>query len=152
IPWIGIQATLGALVGASLVVGMAAWARTGGGLRSTARHPWGWAARGLGGAGVLGAAVIGWALLPAGIYHKSPVGEPRHLLFYREGNNATVSVVEEFDGVRSILVDSQPVAGTAGTCVVDQKMLAHLPLLLHPQPRRALTVGFGSGGTSHSMT
>jgi spermidine synthase len=31
-------------------------------------------------------------------------------------------------------------------------MLAHLPLLLHPSPRRALTVGFGSGGTSHSMT
>src|SRR5262249_13658606 len=30
--------------------------------------------------------------------------------------------------------------------------LAHLPLLLHPDPRRALTVGFGSGGTSHSMT
>src|SRR5262249_37775225 len=36
--------------------------------------------------------------------------------------------------------------------VIDQKMLAHLPLLLHPRPRRALTVGFGSGGTSYSMT
>jgi spermidine synthase len=30
-------------------------------------------------------------------------------------------------------------------------MLAHVPLLLHPAPRRALTVGFGSGGTSYSM-
>ncbi len=37
------------------------------------------------------------------------------------------------------------------TSVIDQKMLAHLPLLLHPAPRRALTVGFGSGGTSYSM-
>jgi spermidine synthase len=44
------------------------------------------------------------------------------------------------------------VAGTVSTSVIDQKMLAHIPLLLHPNPRRALTVGFGSGGTSHSMT
>jgi spermidine synthase len=51
-----------------------------------------------------------------------------------------------------VLVDGQPVAGTGAMSVVDQKMLAHLPLLLHPAPRHALTVGFGSGGTSYSMT
>src|SRR5438045_9708816 len=90
--------------------------------------------------------------MPPGGYHKSVVQEPRQLLYYREGNNATVAVVQEGDGTRSIMVDGQPAAGTGGTSVVDQKMLAHLPLLLHPNPRRALTVGFGSGGTSHSMT
>jgi spermidine synthase len=62
-----------------------------------------------------------------------------------------VAVVEEPQGTRSIFVDGQPVAGTGSTSVIDQKMLAHLPLLLHPDPHRALTVGFGSGGTSYSM-
>jgi spermidine synthase len=91
-------------------------------------------------------------VVPAGEYLKSAVQESRHLLYYHEGNNATVSVIEEPNRTRSILVDGQPVAGTAGTSVIDQKMLAHLPLLLHPDPHRALTVGFGSGGTSMSMT
>src|SRR5262249_40853095 len=63
----------------------------------------------------------------------------------------TVSVIAD-GGRRWLLVDGQPVAGTGRTVVIDQKMLAHLPLLLHPAPRRALTVGFGSGGTSLSMT
>ena len=31
-------------------------------------------------------------------------------------------------------------------------MLAHLPLLLHPDPHNALTVGFGTGGTSFALT
>jgi spermidine synthase len=100
----------------------------------------------------LAAMTVAWIVLPAGEYLKSSVREPRRLVYYREGNNATVSVIEEPNGTRSILVDSQPVAGTAGTSVIDQKMLAHLPLLLHPTPHRALTVGFGSGGTSRSMT
>ena len=47
---------------------------------------------------------------------------------------------------------AQPKPETAWEAEIDQKMLAHLPLLLHPAPRRALTVGFGSGGTSYSMS
>src|SRR5205823_5742052 len=35
--------------------------------------------------------------------------------------------------------------------IVDSKMLAHLPALLHPAPRKALSVGYGSGGTSWSL-
>jgi spermidine synthase len=147
IPWVGIRATLGVMVAANLAVALIAWTRSVSGGRA-----WSRLGRRLAGGLVLPAAVAGWVLLPAGGYLKAPVRAPRHLLDYQEGNNATVSVVEEADGVRSLLVDSQPVAGTAGTSVVDQKMLAHLPLLLHPEPHRALTVGFGSGGTSYSMT
>jgi spermidine synthase len=93
-----------------------------------------------------------WLLVPGGEYLKSPIMLPRQLLYYAEGDNATVAVIQETSGAKSILVDGQPVAGTGGTSIVDQKMLAHLPLLLHPAPRRALTVGFGSGGTSYSMS
>jgi spermidine synthase len=99
---------------------------------------------------VLGA--VSWQYLPVGQYLKSAVVEPRKLLYYREGDTGTVTVVESPPGARAIMVDGQPVAGTAASSVVDQKMLAHLPLLLHPAPTHALTVGFGSGGTSHSMT
>lgn len=144
IPRLGIRGTFAVIIGGGVLVGAAAWVRAGG--------PAGRARRLLGGAVVPLGVLVGWMLLPAGVYLKDEVQDPRHLLYYCEGNNATVAVVEECDGVRSVMVDSQPVAGTAGASVVDQKMLAHLPLLLHPDPHRALTVGFGSGGTSHSMT
>jgi spermidine synthase len=101
---------------------------------------------------ILALGVGSWLVVPTARYLKSPVESPRQLLYYAEGDSATVAVVEEPSGPRSILVDGQPVAGTGGTSIVDQKMLAHLPLLLHPSPKRALTVGFGSGGTSYSMT
>jgi spermidine synthase len=143
IPGLGMMNTLAVLAAVSLAVGAVAWARA-------VRPSPAW--RCLTGAAALMAAAGFWAVLPAGAYLKSPVQGPRQLFYYREGNNATVCVIQEGDGTRSVLVDGQPVAGTAGTSVVDQKMLAHLPLLLHPSPRRALTVGFGSGGTSYSMT
>src|SRR5690606_10073572 len=85
----------------------------------------------------------------------------RLLRSYQVGRSATVSVVEErYNPVpaaptgyeRAILVDGQDVASSHPDALVDSKMLAHLPLLLHPNPQNALTVGFGSGGTSWSMT
>jgi spermidine synthase len=143
IPLLGIRAALGIGVAITLVVGLAAWART-------VRPSPTW--RCVTAAAVLVVAAGVWDGLPPGVYHKSAVVEPRQLLSYTEGNNATVAVVEEPNGTRGIMVDGQPVAGTGGTSIVDQKMLAHLPLLLHPHPECALTVGFGSGGTSYSMT
>jgi spermidine synthase len=83
------------------------------------------------------------------------------LLRFAAGRTATVMVRESWDPRhpqaaelrnRYIYVDDQMVASTDVEAKVDAVMLAHLPLLLHPAPRRALTVGFGSGGTSHSMT
>jgi spermidine synthase len=142
VPLLGIQPTFGILAGGTLSVALIAW-----GLASRPAFRWRW----LGGVGALAGAAAAWLVLPSGGYFKSPVNDPRRLLFYQEGNNGTVSVVQEPNGSRSIMVDGQPVAGTAGTSVIDQKMLAHLPLLLHSDPHRALTVGFGSGGTSYSM-
>jgi spermidine synthase len=150
IPWLGIQATFNLLVAGCLLTGLLAWLAVP---RSSILHPLSsiFYLRFTVPALVLGATAVGLNFLPAGPYLKSPVREPRRLLYYREGNNGTVSVVEEANGTRHLMVDGQPVAGTAATSVIDQKMLAHLPLLLHPNPQRALTVGFGSGGTSYSM-
>jgi spermidine synthase len=157
VPWLGIQATFGIILAAILCVGAVAW------IRAEVREHGAWngqrrallavrLARGiLPSVLVILSVTLGWLWLPPGRYLKTQVTQPHRLLFYQEGNNATVSVVELSNGARSILVDGQPVAGTTYTSIVDQKMLAHLPLLLHPGPQHALTVGFGSGGTSHSM-
>ena len=142
IPRLGIQATTSLVAAASLLVGLVAWLRA-------PRPALAWRC-GIGLA-ACAAAVFVWARPPAGGFTKSPVKAPEQLLYYGEGDNGTVTVVEEPNRTRRIMVDGQPVAGTSATSVIDQKMLAHLPLLLHPAPRRALTVGFGSGGTSYSM-
>lgn len=76
------------------------------------------------------------------------------IVYYKEGQSAVVHIVlSEYAGRtdRTLFVDSLSVAGTANHLVTDQKMLAHLPLLLHPNPKRAISVGFGTGGTSYSM-
>jgi spermidine synthase len=161
IPTIGIHGTLGICFAISIVVALTAvLCRVGRvfeahhspmvGLEDST-HPTRYSPSVFAIVGIL-AFSTAWFLVPAGRYLKSPVEAPRQLLYYAEGDSAVVAVIEEAGGSRSILVDGQPVAGTGGTSVVDQKMLAHLPLLLHPSPHRALTVGFGSGGTSYSMT
>jgi spermidine synthase len=79
-----------------------------------------------------------------------------HVVHYESGASATVSVrhteVPERFKFRVLFVDGQEVASTVPAAKGDSKMLAHLPLMLHANPKRALTVGFGSGGTSWSMT
>jgi len=79
-----------------------------------------------------------------------------HIVRYRSGRSGTISVQATKTGPQDpgnymIAVDGQFVAGTTRDALIDAKMLAHLPLFLHPAPRRALTVGFGSGATSWSM-
>ena len=80
-----------------------------------------------------------------------PVGSER-LVFYEEGRSATISVLQEVTGTRTIFIDRVPVAGTDAIMLTDQKSLAHVPLLVHPEARRVLTVGFGSGGASWSFS
>lgn len=92
-------------------------------------------------------AVLGTA---AGAHLHRIEGSER-LVYYAEGNTATVSVVREISGTKTLYIDKVPVAATDPIMLTDQKTLAHLPMLLHPDPRRVLTVGFGSGGASWSF-
>lgn len=94
-------------------------------------------------------------LTPFGAHFIRPdVVEDKALLYYAEGSSAVVHISQaesERREYRTLYVDSQSVAGTTDKLITDQKMLAHLPLLIAPEPKRALTVGFGTGGTSYSM-
>lgn len=93
-------------------------------------------------------AVAAW-LPPRGALESLQPGES--LIHYEESPVATVSVIEDEFGHRRICVDDVPVAGTSSIMQTDQKSLAHLPMALVKNPRAALTVGFGSGGASHSF-
>jgi spermidine synthase len=67
------------------------------------------------------------------------------LLYYREGAAGTVSV-RQLPGARSLAIDGKVDASNAED-MLTQKLLAHLPLLLHPDPREVLVIGLGSGVT-----
>lgn len=72
------------------------------------------------------------------------------LVYGRDGSDASVSV-EEIEGFRRILcVNGKPDASTGGD-LATQLMLGHLGMFLHPQPRRVMVIGLGSGATAGAV-
>lgn len=71
------------------------------------------------------------------------------LLSHREGTMASVSVLEQPDGTRTLHIDNRVQEGSSRTRFMDER-LAWLPMLLHSDPRRALFLGLGTGVTSAS--
>jgi spermidine synthase len=67
------------------------------------------------------------------------------LVYYADGAAATVSV-SRLTGTLSLSVDGKVDASTGGD-MLTQKTLAHLPMLLHGNPRRICIIGLGSGVT-----
>ena len=71
------------------------------------------------------------------------------LLFYREGVMAAVSVVADADGVARLHINNRVQEGSSASGQVETR-LAQLPLLLHPSPRTALFLGYGTGYTANA--
>lgn len=76
--------------------------------------------------------------------------ESRDLLFYAEGADATVAVVETARD-RLLVINGKTDASLRGD-LATQVLLAQLPLLVHPDPRSCLVIGLGSGITVGSAT
>ncbi len=88
-----------------------------------------------------------WKDRPA--FRLQDLGRERRLLFYEEGREAVVTVAErEGSGRRFLSVNGKTDAGSGAEDVLTQKFIAHVPLLLHPAPRRGLVVGWGAGATA----
>lgn len=68
--------------------------------------------------------------------------------FYEEGIESTVGVYDSELAGRPVLVINNTRLHDRG---VVHKLLAHLPALLHPDPKRALVLGFGVGMTSEAF-
>jgi spermidine synthase len=68
------------------------------------------------------------------------------LLYVRDGRGSTVSVIEA-GGVRALMINSKVVATDHVSDMQHEYLLGHLPVLLHPEPRRAAVIGLGAGLT-----
>ena len=67
------------------------------------------------------------------------------LLSYREGSTGTVTV-RRLTGTVSLAIDGKVDASNSGD-MLTQRLLAHVPLLVHPNPTRVAILGLGSGVT-----
>ncbi len=75
------------------------------------------------------------------------LGPGDHLRLYREGVMASVSITEDAAGVLRLRINNRAQEGSSAAGLVEQR-LALIPLLLHPDPRRALFLGLGTGYTA----
>lgn len=71
--------------------------------------------------------------------------EAGELLFYDEGAAGVVSV-RRVAGTTTLAIDGK-VDASNGADMLTQKLLAHVPLLLHASPREVAVIGLGSGVT-----
>ena len=99
----------------------------------------------------------GLALALALLLHPGPDSEqgPLRVLHQAHDAHATVSV-EEFDEeggstVRALRVNGKVVATTAPVDLRLQRLLGHIPALLHGEVERALVIGLGTGMTAGSL-
>ncbi len=157
IPWVGVRAALAVGVALNLIVGV-------GYLLSARRERPGLATTGV---VVAGLAAIGWLALPdwnravlssgAYIYPTYYLsGQPEELmgqkevLYYRDALTTTVSVTRvSAPGLDKPMLSLQ-INGKTDASTGDlstQLLFAHLPSLLHGDPRSALVVGLASGCT-----
>ena len=72
-------------------------------------------------------------------------------LFFNEGINASIAVSEVKSGIRNFHVSGKVVASGGSQDMRIQRMLGHIPAMLHPNPRSVLVVGCGSGVTAGSF-
>jgi len=93
---------------------------------------------------------IPWGLVAYGRHLSTKAGEG-NILFLGEGMNASVAVTELSSGVRNFHVSGKVEASSEPQDMRLQRMLGHLPALIHPKPRSVLIVGCGAGVTAGSF-
>jgi len=75
---------------------------------------------------------------------------PTNVLFRGEGINSSVLIAERA-GQRHFYVSGKAEASTAILDMRLERMMGHVPALLHPDPHSVLIVGFGAGVTAGSF-
>jgi spermidine synthase len=72
------------------------------------------------------------------------------VVFRGEGVNSSV-VIADRAGLRQFYVSGKAEASSAPADMRLERMMGHVPALIHPSPRSILTVGFGAGITAGSF-
>ncbi|MAR08628.1 MAG: SAM-dependent methyltransferase [Blastopirellula sp.] len=91
--------------------------------------------------------------LPYFRFHDKIGNDPLpEFIYTEEGMNASVAVSKHEDGNRGFHVNGKVVASTGFLDMRLQRMLGHLPALIHKQPKSVLVVGCGAGVTAGTFT
>jgi Flp pilus assembly protein TadD len=137
LPRLGLQTSLLVTTGVSVAAGCAAW--------------W-WLDRDAGTARraiAIAVCVAAWLALPRLLATRIPqdlLAAPHELIDYREGREANLAVISR-QGTLQLEADRWWQGQDRKT---HQVLAAHVPLLVHPAPRRVLIVGVGAGQTPAS--
>jgi spermidine synthase len=94
---------------------------------------------------------VPWELIAFGRALPTSDGSRFDPLFVGEGMNSSIAVTEVSGGIRNFHVSGKVEASSWPQDMRLQRMLGHLPALLHTKPRSVLVVGFGAGVTSGSF-
>ena len=93
---------------------------------------------------------VPWQLLAFGRRMPMQVG-PWKVLYSTEGRNSSIAYTEWVDKQRFFHVAGKVEASTSPFDMRLQRMLGHLPAVLHSRPRDVLIVGCGAGVTAGSF-
>ena len=150
VPWIGTQDTqrlilIVAALSAAVVLGPYAWERSSG----------------------VTASVLTLSLILAGYLavnldpipgesiaygRRIAVSGESKVLYTVEGRNSSVAITQYGDGAIEVDVNGHVEATTELFDMKLQRMVGHLPALLHPNPKSVLGIGFGAGVSAGTFT
>ncbi len=74
------------------------------------------------------------------------------ILYTVEGRNSSVAISKWADGATEVDVNGHVEATTEPYDMKLQRMVGHLPALLHPNPKSVLGIGFGAGVSAGTFT
>ena len=100
------------------------------------------------GCGAAAAAIVLFVPLQAPLQKLMP-GE--RLIFYRESNSATVSVREDAEGGRMLSINGLDEVPVDPSSLLTFRVLAHMPLFLHTDPKHVMVLSLGGAVTTSSV-
>jgi spermidine synthase len=147
IPLLGTQPTQQVFIGLTVIAGLIALAPR----QLTVRFALGAVAVvGIAAGAVITLPRIPWELVAYGRQIAS-TDYGAKALYFGEGMNASVAVSETPGGARFFHVSGKTEASSLEKDMRLQRMLGHIPALLHPHPESVLIVGCGAGVTAGSF-
>lgn len=142
VPLLGLRNTTVALAVLNLALGAVALHFDRGGRRALRLAP----------AAAMVATLLAVAILPTGFYLGSYYTETDRLIFYKEGVETTVAVLEvPEDNFKISFVNGRDEVPTDRASMSAFRLLGHLPPLLRPGARNALVLSFGNGIATGTM-
>ena len=142
VPLLGLRNATVVFAALNLAIGAGAMLLDGGARRSLRWAP----------AGAAAVLIAGVALLPTGFYLGSYYEETDRLIFYREGVETTVAVLEvPEEDFKISFVNGRDEVPTDRASMAAFRLLGHLPPLMRPGARNALVLSFGNGIATGTM-